>query len=183
MSSPKTTKCSFNRSESLLIIKKLLDVFMSHVSGFFLSTNMHLTSPEPLYIPACCVEKKNKKTKNQLFITEHKLSLQAFSVFYFMAVCSTWSGIHKLQSCLENQLKTIRSKTSSIPVVFSWSHWLCLITWLQHLKCSLSPRALPRSAISDSFLLPVRENAREVQRAPCPAPSAGNLTASREGAE
>lgn len=66
MSSPKTTKCSFNRSESLLIIKKLLDVFMSHVSGFFLSTNMHLTSPEPLYIPACCVEKKNKKTKNQL---------------------------------------------------------------------------------------------------------------------
>ncbi len=37
-------------------------------------------------------------------------------------------------------------------------------------KVLIEPRALPRSAISGSFLLPVRENAREVQRRHAPLP-------------
>lgn len=172
MSSSKPPQRSFNRS---ILCGSLKSSWMFCAAPTCTSPHLSLC----VFLPA--VLKKTKK--NSCSLRSINSVCKHFSVFYFAPAWSTWSGIHKLQSCLENQLKTIRGKTSSIPAVFPRSHWLCLITWLQHLKCSLSPRALPRSAISDSFLLPVRENAREVQRAPCPAPSAGNLTASREGAE
>lgn len=69
----------------------------------------------------------------------------------------------KLQSCSENQLKTIHGKMSPIPP-FSPGLSLSLPDYLASaFKMLIEPKALPRSAISGSFLLPVRENAREVQ--------------------
>lgn len=59
----------------------------------------------------------------------------------FRYTWNTWSGIHKWHTCLENQLKSIHGKMSSIPTSsLLVSAWTCLITWLQHLKCSLSPK-------------------------------------------
>lgn len=53
--------------------------------------------------------------------------------------------------------KSLRSH-SSLLVSLSLSDYLA-----SAFKVLIEPQALPRSAISGSFLLPVRENAREVQ--------------------
>lgn len=142
---------------------------------------VHMLFPPSQLLLLC-----EKQQPKQLFIREHEFSLLAF-LFYFVPLWSTWSGIHKLQSCLEKGKKKTGWKPSVAKRLRSYSSLLVSPTLSDYLasafKVLIEPQALPRSAVSCSFLLPVRENAREVQRVPCSVPNAGNLTASGEGAE
>lgn len=68
---------------------------------------------------------------------EHELNLHAF-LFHYVPVKHLVRC--ELHPCLENQLKNHPQGNVCNPSVLCWSHWLRLITWLQHLKCSLSPK-------------------------------------------
>lgn len=96
---------------------------------------------------------------------EYEFSLQAFYILFlsFAFHAKHQARYSNIQSCSDNLLKTIHRKTSSIQQ-YTPGLRLSLSDYLvSAFKILIEPQALPRSAISDSFLLPVRENAREVQ--------------------